>query len=317
MEKVEVFYKFFEIENREAFSPDAYVSVENFSRLIGEYNFDEQVVCQVERSGGKCGHFHNRGWVGVTKDGCEVLVGNVCANKYFKADKTFALEKKRVRNEIDFQRYSKIINECLDHQDEIEEDMEDIYSDVKQIRQLQRNILACIPIEMVKFIRNAEKTKNRSVSIDIKYVEVDDEGKSHISWVAYEIGKLKSAGFIDLKKISDFYSNINDIKNIFSEIDLSNERRLSKIKKWSDKLSSRHNIIKDVNETKAECLSFISKDNLNLLLLISSNESDRRKVVDLINYFHDSHINNPNQYIEKYESDIKQAIGNREFRLSL
>lgn len=65
METVKVFYKFFEVENRDAFSPDEYVSTENFSRLIGEYNFDEKVVCQVERSGGKCGHLHNRGWVGL------------------------------------------------------------------------------------------------------------------------------------------------------------------------------------------------------------------------------------------------------------
>ena len=51
MDKVEVFYKFFEVENREAFSPDASVSIESFLRLIGAYNFDEQVVCQVENGG--------------------------------------------------------------------------------------------------------------------------------------------------------------------------------------------------------------------------------------------------------------------------
>lgn len=316
MEKVEVFYNFFEVENREAFSPDEYVSTANFSRLIGEYNFDEQVVCQVERSGGKCGHFHNRGWVGVTKDGYEVLIGNVCANKYFKADKTFAFEKRRVKNEIDFQRYSKIINSCLVEQCEIETELTRLHNDVRQIRLFQSNMLASLPPNIVSFIRYAEKTKNRTISIDIKYVEVDDEGKSHVSWVKQDVGKLRSAGFIDLKKIGNFYTSINDINNVFTQISLSNERKLPKLKKWSEKLTSRTNLIKEVKKTSSECSGFIEIESLNLLLLISSDDTDRRKVIELINAYHNRCANNFEAYINNFESEIKKSIGNREFRLS-
>ncbi|WP_323913278.1 hypothetical protein [Aeromonas veronii] len=317
MDKVEVFYKFFEVENREAFSPDASVSIESFLRLIGAYNFDEQVVCQVENGGGKCGHFHNRGWVGVTKNGCEVLIGNVCANKYFKADKAFALEKRRVKNEIDFQHYSKVINDCLFIKPKIETELAELHNDVKQIRLFQWNMLAALPVNIASFIQHAEKTKNRTVSIDIKYVEVDDDGKEHVSWVKQEVSKLKSAGFIDLNKIKGFYTSINDIRNVFNQIELASEHNLPKLKAWSGKLTGRVNLIKEVNETVNECSGFITIENLNLLLLISSDDMDRKKVVDLINAYHGGCANDFKAYIKNFESKIKKSIGGREFRLSL
>lgn len=221
-----------------------------------------------------------------------------------------------MRNEIDYQRYSKIITQCLAEKCEIERELTRLYNDVKQIRLFQSNMFASLPSNIVSFIKHAEKTKNRSVLIDIKYVEVDDEGELHVSWVKQEVSKLKSAGFIDFKKISDFYTSINDVKNVFAQIELSSGRNLHKLKNWSEKLASRTNLINEINEVSRECFRFITIENLNLLLLVSTDDIDRRKVIQLINAYHEGCANDFDGYINNFESRIKKSIDNREFRLS-
>ncbi|MBW3529267.1 hypothetical protein KO533_22270 [Shewanella sp. NKUCC05_KAH] len=316
MEKVEFFERFFEVENRVAFSPDSFVTIENFSRLIGEYNFVEKVVCQVEKNGGKCGHLHNKGWLGITNSGHEVLIGHICANKYFKADKSFSIEKKRIRNEIDFQRYKKFIDECVLKQSEIEHEMNVAHDMLKDVRRLKSNIQSILPDMVVNFILNAEKTKNRSVYIDIKYIEVDENKKEIISWVKKEIGKVKSASFFMFKEINDYYSGINDVRLVFSQIKNSNEYKLRQLKSWSEKLGSRGDIISGIENISMECSKFIGLDNLNLLLFMTSDKNDRSKILDLINNFHNGCATNAQQYIEYQELIIKQTIDGRDFRIS-
>lgn len=50
---------------------------------------------------GICHQKHKNGWLGITNDGVEALIGGHCASEYFKADNSFRLEKKRVESEIE------------------------------------------------------------------------------------------------------------------------------------------------------------------------------------------------------------------------
>jgi hypothetical protein len=58
------FEQFQEIECRPHFDPETPTTLENFESLIGEYHFSEEVICQVRKVDGNCGHKHRHGWLG-------------------------------------------------------------------------------------------------------------------------------------------------------------------------------------------------------------------------------------------------------------
>ncbi|EOG9063581.1 hypothetical protein ACLK5F_004403 [Vibrio fluvialis] len=318
MDQVKSFSHYFEVENREAYNPDAFVTITNFSKLIGAYDFDDQVICQVEKNGGKCGHPHNKGWLGVTTAGDEVLIGGFCAKKYFKADNNFIAERNRINRELELIRYNGIIDKFLAQRADIEKEVDELHKSVKTIRLLQTNMLNSLPNEVSRFLEIAEKTKNYSVSIDIKYVETDKEtNKTYTSWVTQNIGNIKNAGFIDRKKIASYYEKLSGIKTAFTQIDSTSDKNLQKLKKWAETFSSLELLRKDITESITEYQSFITTDNLNLLLLTTTNRTSRKTIVELISVNNPSEtIKSPTQYVSEFEATIREEVGGREFRLS-
>ncbi|EJB8414099.1 hypothetical protein [Vibrio navarrensis] len=316
MDRVEFFSYYFEVESRQAFNKDAIVTTDNFHKLIGAYKFSEPVACQLTRQGGKCGRPHNKGWVGLTTSGDEVLIGGFCANNHFKADTNFITEKKRVNTELEFRRYNEQIDDFLARRVEIESDLKKLHSNVVSLRSLQTNMLNNLPSEVCNFIKNAEKTKNRKVSIELKYEEFDEETKrTHVSWVTKDVGSVKSASFIDLKTIGDYYKKISGIENTFIHIDSTADRTLKKIKKWCEKLSGLEQLHNDVDESIKEYQAFIALDNLKLLLLITSTHSSRKAITGLIHANHYGEVSTPDKYITHFDEEIRKSNRGRSFRL--
>ncbi len=322
MDRVEFFSYYFDVESRQAFNKEAIVTIDNFHKLIGAYQFSEPVACQLTRQGGKCGRPHNKGWLGLTTTGDEVLIGGVCANNYFKADTNFITEKKRVNTELEFRRYNELIDDFLAQRVDIESALKMLHRDVVSLRSLQTNMLNNLPQEVSIFLKNAEKTKNRKVSIELKYEEFDQETKhTHVSWITKDMGNVKSASFIDLNKIADYYRRISDIENTFTHIDSTSERTertertLKKLKKWCEKLSSFEQLRNDVDESIKEYQAFIALDNLKLLLLITSTHSSRKAITGLIHANHYGEVSTPDKYITHFDEEIRKSNGGRSFRL--
>lgn len=91
-----IFSSYNEIEKRASFNSEQEISPDNFKSLVGMYRFDENVICQV-RTKRICHQKHKNGWLGITNDGVEALIGGHCASEYFKADNSFRLEKKELK----------------------------------------------------------------------------------------------------------------------------------------------------------------------------------------------------------------------------
>ncbi|HHM2118026.1 TPA: hypothetical protein ACRG4Q_005623, partial [Klebsiella pneumoniae] len=88
-EKAIYFSSYNEIEKRASFNSEQEISPDNFKSLVGMYRFDENVICQVRTKKGICHQKHKNGWLGITNDGVEALIGGHCASEYFKADNSF------------------------------------------------------------------------------------------------------------------------------------------------------------------------------------------------------------------------------------
>ena len=76
---------FSEIKARPDFDALAPCTLDNFASIVTGYRFSHNVICQVHKVEGRCGHQHLEGWLGKTKNGKEVLIGSHCGPKYFGA----------------------------------------------------------------------------------------------------------------------------------------------------------------------------------------------------------------------------------------
>ena len=90
----ERFLSYDDICKRPAFDQNYEISPDNFHKLIGKYSFKERHICQVRTNKGICRQKHNNGWLGVSLEGVEALIGCDCAVNYFSAHNDFIREKK-------------------------------------------------------------------------------------------------------------------------------------------------------------------------------------------------------------------------------
>ncbi|WPM85083.1 hypothetical protein QNH14_00955 [Apirhabdus apintestini] len=97
----ERFLSYDDICKRPAFDQNYEISPDNFHKLIGKYSFKERHICQVRTNKGICRQKHNNGWLGVSLEGVEALIGCDCAVNYFSAHDDFIREKNRVNDELD------------------------------------------------------------------------------------------------------------------------------------------------------------------------------------------------------------------------
>ncbi|WP_244289224.1 hypothetical protein [Burkholderia puraquae] len=72
----------------------------SYKRLIGDYNFGEEVCCCVQKDNGNlCGEGHKRGWVAELLDGSATIIGNHCAQEKFGADSRLIKDQSQYVNE--------------------------------------------------------------------------------------------------------------------------------------------------------------------------------------------------------------------------
>jgi len=157
LELPKLFKHYHEIEGRDGFNPSCGVTLDNFQSLIGEYHFSEEVRCQVRKSDGNCGNNHLHGWLGLTKEGKEGLIGWLCAVKYFNADKTFAIERNRVRKEISISSSLASLNNLLTNRDVFEQTIETQMSRIRFLRDSVKSLESRLLPSVIKTVSDMEK----------------------------------------------------------------------------------------------------------------------------------------------------------------
>ncbi|MCU6243854.1 MULTISPECIES: hypothetical protein [Enterobacteriaceae] len=216
VKKSEYFTSFDEIKSRPEFSDEQIISPENFKELVGEYLLEHDVKCQVERNGFMCLRDHKHGWLGKTHEGVEALIGSNCATNYFKADKTFILERKRVKDET--KRLRALSRLKLFH-----DDRSNYLGDLAKIKELaiqsrvdfdffHKNF----PNSVLKFITQAQKTQNWNLKVDALVYSNDDSDGVWGTHILRKVNALPQKheifGIIDkVKKIKIFFEQSLEI----------------------------------------------------------------------------------------------------------
>lgn len=270
-EDSEYFSSYIEIDKRPSFSSEHEISPENFQKLMGEYKLTEDVICQVKALNGVCHQKHKSGWLGVTADGFEVLIGGHCARKYFKADKSFTSERNRVRKEVD---RKKALNKLKDYRDNaisISEELTRLRTTIIDTRVILDQIVKSFPNAVLSFINNAQKTRNSDVKIDV-LEKFNDDNKP--IWVTSSLGNLKSLPY--MYEIISLMSRVRSLTEKFSEACSLNPEAVStpKLKRIIETLNDKENLSKSATSLNQEVARFIDIRNLELLIFVCENHKE-------------------------------------------
>lgn len=267
-EDSEYFSSFIDIDKRPSFSSEHEISPENFQKLIGEYKFTEDVICQVKALNGVCHQKHKSGWLGVTADGFEVLIGGHCARKYFKADKSFTSERKRVRKEIDRKKALHKLKDFRDNSLIINEELSRLRVTIINTRVILDQILKSFPNAVLSFITDAQKTRNWDIKIDVLH-KFNDDNKP--IWVTSSLGNLKSLPY--MYEVISLMARTKSLAEKFSEACSLNPEDVStpKLKRIIETLNDKDDLIKSAASLSQEVARFIDTRNLELLIFVCEN----------------------------------------------
>ena len=164
-----LFKSYSEIESRENFNSACRITPDNVASLIGPYTFPEKEKCQVDRPvKGYCGNPHNNGWLGLTKDGKEALIGSNCAANHFDADENFVLEQRRINREISISDSLDTLNNLLSNRGELDKLLEAEITRMRRLRSSRTSLQSRLPPMLLQTLTAMAKTGSRSVSIQVQ-----------------------------------------------------------------------------------------------------------------------------------------------------
>ena len=217
---------------------------------------------------GVCHQKHKSGWLGVTADGFEVLIGGHCARKYFKADKSFTNERNRVRKEID---RKKALHKLKDYRDKsliMNEELSYLRATIINTRVILDQILKSFPNAVLSFITTAQKTHSWDIKIDVLQKFNDDNNPI---WVTSSLGNLKSLPY--MYEVISLMTQAKSLAEKFSEACSLNPEDLStpKLKRIIETLNDKDDLIKSATSLSQEVTRFIDTKNLELLIFVCDN----------------------------------------------
>lgn len=281
-EKSMFFSHHFEVVRRPCFDPSIELSPENCKGLLARYIFSDDEICQVRTKNGVCHQKHQHGWLGVTFDGKEGLIGRCCAKKYFKADDNFQKETKRIDDELARITAIERIKKYTDNKEKTIEWLKDIKNHLIDIRKFLEDMYKSIPGGVSKFIHDAQKTRNWSVNVDVGYINIRKENvdgeiieKEHYEWIPSSIGNLKRVSLA-----SDVVSIILKIKpiiNTFEELLVSNidECTTKVLNDYAKTLSGIGDVESLTEKVSVETMSFKQSKNLDMLYYACDDEYEK------------------------------------------
>ncbi|MGG7444940.1 hypothetical protein ACQ3G7_02495 [Kosakonia oryzendophytica] len=310
-DKNEFFSKFFEIAKRKSFSPKQEISPENFKELVGYYELDENVCCQVKTKKGFCHKNHMTGWLGVTVDGVEALIGGHCAQTYFMADSRFSLETKRIRTELTRREYVNELQRYKNNADIVSNELSDLRANLIAIRKIVDVVEKTMPDCVLRFIESAQRTNNWAVNIDVLYPEKNEGQKP--TWHVHALPTLKSVS--STREVISLITRVKYLIETFEQFKKTDVSELPtpKLKHYAYELREKKNYAKLYDKLSNETKKFIDPKNLDLLLFVCDNYEDKFLTVKSIFGIIGSKVNSDayvNLRIKRVEGRVSKSFNN-------
>lgn len=275
----EFFTSLSDIDNRPAFSPEHEISPENFKQLVGEYHLEEEAICQVKANNGVCHQKHRKGWLGVTQDGYEVLIGGHCARNYFKADRTFALERNRVRKEIERVKALYKLAEYQSNAALLNSEIAMLRQTLIDARVNLSPVYKLLPNSALRHIESAQRTRNWEIRVDVQQENLHEQKQR---WVTTTLGRLKPAPY--MYEVIGLMNRVKGLSETFIEVSncKPDEIATPKLKRILDILGQKEELEKASASLHKEVIQFIDAKNLDMLIYIADDSEEEYLMVKAI-----------------------------------
>ncbi|WP_422881342.1 hypothetical protein [Pantoea agglomerans] len=263
-----------QITSRPNFSADLEISVDSFSSLVGRYHLGESVQCQVKTEHGICGQKHQRGYVGLTKDGKEGLIGGICGEKYFKEDTLFVQEKNRIDAEIDRRENLERLLSYKENFLSLYNIYDGFTKETKALKKKTDHLYNGFPDIVLTYLYQAQRTRNWDLNVDVLRHTRGEKGMTS-NWYIEKLCTFPSLP--SAQEIQSLLVRFENLQSIFSEACSSNIEELStpKLKGYIKSLSEFSELETLFHKYKKDTEDFTQEHNLNNLYYVCANNKDK------------------------------------------
>lgn len=304
----ESFGSFEQIISRDSFSNTTEVTVENFKSLIGRYYLSDQVQCQVKTERGLCGKKHNNGYVGLTKDGKEGLIGGDCGQKYFKEHTNFVQERKRIDAEIDRRENISKLKYYKENFLSVSSDYRNIDKKIKEAHELTAHLYNTLPNVVLTFLYQAQKSNNWRVLVDVQRHSRGEKMTS--SWnveTLCTLPPIPSAQVIHSLKVR--FENFNEVFIEACSCQSIEELSTPKLNKYIRNISEISEIEGSINSSLEDTHNFIKDENIINLYYLCANTKEKKETVRSIIMLKGE--SPTEQLVEKTSKDIEKLVSKK------
>ncbi|WP_037433180.1 hypothetical protein [Serratia plymuthica] len=275
----EFFTSLSDIDIRPAFSPDHEVGPDNFKQLVGAYHLEEEAICQVKARNGICHQKHRKGWLGVTLDGHEVLIGGHCARNYFKADKTFALERNRVSKEIERVKALHKLSKYQGNAALLSAEIATLRQTLIDTRVNLASVYKLLPNSAQRHIENAQRTRNWDIRVDVQQENLHEQKHR---WIAITLGRLKPVPY--MYEVIGLMNKVKELSETFTDVGKCKPDEIAtpKLKRILDILSQKEELEKASASLYKEVIQFINAKNLEMLVYVADDSEEEYLTVKAI-----------------------------------
>ena len=214
------FDNFEQIRELKGYRPENPLTVKNYSRILGWYQFPKKCECCVQRdSGTLCRTLHNNGWVALLQDGSVTILGRNCANDKFGADSSVFKDISLAINTIKARQRAERLRDLLSKRDEFEVRLVEAGAKLLAARKRIDAFLAEIGPKFARRILAMARAGNASVTVDAvreRHYEEDGKSKKEISTFKHRLGNLDGISVLNNDQYIQLSIAISNIRQAFS-----------------------------------------------------------------------------------------------------
>jgi hypothetical protein len=214
------FDNFEQIRELKGYRPENPLTVENYSRILGWYQFPQKCECCVRReSGSLCRTLHNNGWVARLQDGSVTILGRNCANDKFGADSSVFKDISLAINTIKARQRAERLRDLLSRRDEFEGRLIESSAKLLAARRKIDAFLGEIGPKFAARIVAMARAGNASVMVDAvreRHYQENGQAKKELSTFKHRLGNLDGISVLNNDQYIQLSIAISNIRQAFT-----------------------------------------------------------------------------------------------------
>lgn len=277
---VELFASEDEIFSRPRFRADVAITVDQVESIVGHYpRFKKKVRCQVYDSRGQCGHLHLKGWLALTKNGHEGLIGGVCCKKKFRDHVTFSSKIAGARRQLRIQEARQKISEFTSVGSAFRFQLDSAKKSWAAIKSKYAKLFSSIGRQLGTTLADRAKRGYHNVSIESLHIEREKDGSKTRRWTPHQIGNVVGLSIFIPQLLEEIDIALSDVLIAFNEA-LHKETKPAFVERLIQRLQALAGVESSIQKFEREFNLFCQAENLKLVCFLVPSEAEQELLAE-------------------------------------